>query len=129
VSAISNTEANRQLVTRMYQAVKDGDIDGFFEPLAPDVVVCEPAFLPYGGVYRGVDELKALLGRVSGIFDISGMKIEQVISDEDHVIGLIRAPLIDGSGEIFLAEMSVIREGKVVEMRIFFHDAATLLAR
>jgi uncharacterized protein len=129
MSATSITEANRQLVAEMYTAIKRGDIDGFFAPLAPDVVVNEPRFLPYGGSYRGVNELKELLGRVSGIFDISGMKIEALIADEDHVIGLIRAPLIDSSGEIFLAEISVIRDGRVIEMHIFVHDAASLLRR
>ena len=129
MTATKNTPAaNRELVTGMYEAAKRGDFSAFLEPLAADIVVMEPGFLPYGGTYRGMEELQALLVRVSGILDVTGMVVEQLICDGDHVIGLIRVPVVGTASEVSLAELSVIRDGKIIEMRIFFHEAGPLIA-
>lgn len=127
MSAVAATETNRQLVSAMYDAAGRGDFAAFLSYIDADVVVDEPPFLPYGGTYRGHGELQSLLGRVSAILDVTSLRVERLIADDDHVIGLIRVPIVGSDSEVSLAEMSVIREGKVAEMRIFFHEAGTLV--
>ena len=121
------TTANRRLILDMYAAAKAGDVDGFFSALAPEVVIREPAFLPYGGTYRGIDEFRALFGDVAKYLDMSTLKVDRVVVDWDHAVGLIRLSTTSGAGEVRLAEFSILRDGKVAEMEIFVHDDAGLL--
>jgi ketosteroid isomerase-like protein len=127
MSTTTYTETNRQVVSDMYEAARAGDLEGYLAGLAPDVVVFEPGFLPMRGTYRGPDGLQALVGKVTSLLDLSGMQIDRVIADEDHVIVLTRVPIIGSQAEVNLAEMSIIRDGKVAEQRIFVHDAGSLL--
>lgn len=129
MATITHTETNRDAVAAMYDAANRGDMDGFLGALSPDVVVFEPAFLPYGGTYRGIDGMQTLLGRVGSIYDIGGMVVEHLVADGDRVIGLIRMPIIGTASSAVIAEMSMLRDGKIAEMHIFLHDAGTLLDR
>ena len=46
----SATEENRALIAAFYAAGLEGDIDKMTDMLTPDIVIHEPAYLPYGGV-------------------------------------------------------------------------------
>lgn len=51
------------VLTSLYEALATGDVPGVLARLDPDVVVDEPAELPYGGVHRGRDVfLQSILG-------------------------------------------------------------------
>jgi len=119
------TESNRSLIRDMYAAAQRGDAEGFFSVMAADIIVDEPTFLSYCGRYQGINELQRLFGMVTQILDVANMRVDRLIADEDHVLGFIRVPVIAG-GEVALAELSVIRDGKVREMRIYFHDTGPL---
>jgi ketosteroid isomerase-like protein len=124
-----DTELNRARIEQMYSAAKRGDLEGFFAVISPDVVVTEPQFLPYGGSYRSIDELAGLFAEVTQLLDLPNLTVDHLIADGDHVLGLIRVPIIGQDSEVTLAELSIIRDGKVAEMRIYFHDAGTLALR
>ena len=124
-----NTEDNRALITEMYAAAKRGDFESFFAVISPDVVVTEPHFLPYGGSYHGLDGLERLFSDVTQILDLPNLTVDRLIADGDHVLGLIRVPIAGTDSEVNLAELSIIEDGKVVEMRIYFHDAGMLALR
>jgi ketosteroid isomerase-like protein len=121
------TTANRRLLVDMYAAAKAGDVAGFFSALSPEVVIKEPTFLPYGGTYRGIDEFRALFGDVAKFLDMSSLTVDRIVADGDHAFGLIRLSTTSGDREVRLAELSILREGKVAEMEIFVHDGAGLL--
>ena len=54
------------VVREFYKAFVAGDVPGIVARLAPDVVVDEPAALPYGEVHRGREAvLQSVLGAVS----------------------------------------------------------------
>jgi len=113
----------------MYDAAKRGDLDAFVAALAPDVVVVEPSFLPYGGTYRGVDGFLSLFGELAKTFDVAGLNVDRVVADGDIVLGFLRMPFADQNGMLDVIEQSTIRDGKVTEMRIFVHDLGALRAR
>jgi ketosteroid isomerase-like protein len=119
------TEANRAIITEMYAAAQRGDLQSFFAAMSPDLVVVEPRFLPYGGTYRGIDGLQLLMGEVTKILDMGALKVKRVIADGDHVLGFITVPLLAKDSEVELLEYSILRDGKVVEIRLFFHDLGT----
>jgi uncharacterized protein len=120
------TSASRKIVEDMYAAGSAGDFEGFFARVSTHVVVKEPAFLPYGGTYRGIDEFKALVGKVAAVLDLRTLTVERLIADGDHVVALVRVSTVDGD-EVRLSELSIVRDGSVAEMEIFFHDGANLI--
>ena len=121
-----DTEANRATIAAMYAAAQQGDLQGFFAAMAPDVVVVEPSFLPYGGTYRGIEGLQTLMGEVTQILDMGALKVKRVIADGDHVLGFITVPIVGTDSEVELLEYSIMRDGKVSEIRLFFHDLGAL---
>jgi hypothetical protein len=58
---------------------------------------------------------------------MSSLTVDRIVADGDHAFGLIRLSTTSGDGEVRLAELSILREGKVAEMEIFVHDGAGLL--
>ncbi len=59
---MSVTETNRRIVTEMYEAGQRGELETFFGHVADDVVLTEPAYLPYGGTYRGAGAVREVFG-------------------------------------------------------------------
>jgi len=124
-----DTEANRATVAAMYAAAQQGDLERFFAAMAPDLVVIEPSFLPYGGTYRGVEGLQTLMGEVTKILDMGALKVKRVIADGDHVLGFLTVRIVGTNSEVELLEYSIMRDGKVSEIRLFFHDLGVLPLR
>jgi ketosteroid isomerase-like protein len=129
MTATIRTEDSRRFVQAMYDAGSRGDVEGLLSHLAQDVVVREPAFLPYGADYHGHQEFLSLFTKIGKVLDITKIQIDYLVADDDKVIGIIRIPDITTGQTILLAEESILRDGKIVEMRIFFHDAQSLIGQ
>jgi len=122
------TADTRRVVTEMYGAALKGDLAGFFAHIDPEVVTHEPPFLPYGGSYSGLDSLMELLGeQVIRHLDITQPKIDRIVVDGDRAFTVIRLRCQATEEETLLAEEAVVREGKVVELRVFYFDAGSLI--
>jgi uncharacterized protein len=52
------SSANVEVVRSFYATLEGGDLPGGLAPLAPDAVWIETAGHPYGGVYRGPDDVR-----------------------------------------------------------------------
>jgi uncharacterized protein len=63
------------------------------------------------------------------LVDMSSLTVDRIVADGDHAFGLIRLSTTSGDRAVRLAELSILREGKVAEMEIFVHDDAGLLDR
>ncbi|MGH8999611.1 MAG: nuclear transport factor 2 family protein [Acidimicrobiia bacterium] len=122
------TERNRELIQAIYDAAVAGDMAAVLERLADDVVIHEPAFLPYGGVYRGKEAFGDLLGKIAKTYDMTKIRADYLVADGERVIGLLRMPDLVTGEDVVLAEESVVRDGKVVQMTIFVHDAQSLIS-
>jgi len=120
------TERNRAAAEAMYGAAKAGDLQTFFSFMAPDVVVEEPGFLRYGGTYDGIDGLQTLFATLASEFDLAGLDFERIVADGDCVCAIGTAPLA-GGGAVSFIERVRMREGKVVSLRIYVHDASSML--
>ena len=122
------TAETRRVVTEMYGAALRGDLAGFFTHIDPEVVTHEPPFLPYGGSYSGIGALMELLGQqVSQHLDIARPKIDRIVADGDRAFTVIRLRCQATGEETLLAEEAVVRDGKVVELRVFYFDAGSLI--
>jgi ketosteroid isomerase-like protein len=122
------TDETRRVVTEMYGAALRGDLAGFFTYIDPGVVTHEPPFLPYGGSYSGLGSLMALLGeQVIRHLDITQPKIDRIVADGERAFTVIRLRCQATGEEALLAEEAVVRDGKVVELRVFYFDAGSLI--
>ena len=126
----ASTADTRRVVTSMYEAALGGDMAGFFACIDPEVVTHEPPFLPYGGSYSGIGALIELLGeQVSRHLDIARPKIDRIVADGDRAFTVIRLRCQATEEETLLAEEAVVRDGKVVELRVFYFDAGSLIEK
>ena len=120
------TEASRKLVQSAYQAAIAGNYSEFFDYFDENAVVHEPRYLPYGGRYEGLANIKAMLVQLGEFMDVATLKIDSLVADGSNVIALIRIKRKLGNAEIQIAEHFVIKNGKAVEMKIYMHETASL---
>ena len=116
----------RELVEGIYAAVKREDWDSVLSVFDPDVVMFESEALPYGGTYRGFDEVSAVLGTVGQGLDLGSLEVEYVLADAEHAVGHFRVKL-SGGVEARISEHWTIRDGKVVELRPFYWNPGTIV--
>jgi hypothetical protein len=121
------TEQNRALVQSMYAAATRGDAESLMSLLADDVVVHEPDYLPYGAEYVGKEAFAGLFGKISQLLDLTDVKLDYLVADNDRVIGVLRIPDRNTGKDTLFAEQSTIRDGKIVDLRIFYYDAQSMI--
>lgn len=120
------TEKNRAFISELYAGVQSQDTEILLAKLDPDVVIHEPPFLSYGGVYHGIDGFKELFPQILGFLNVFTIKVDSIVADGENVIALLRADSADGESEIVLAESLVIRNEKIVEIKLYFHDTGSI---
>lgn len=123
------TDASRALVKGMYGSALAGDYSGFLGVLDEKLIVHEPSFLPYGGVTHGRDGFTKLFETVCRYLEISTLRLDSIVADGNVVVAFLSAKTIADGSEVSIAERSVVRDGFVVEMRIFYHEGGSLFPR
>ena len=125
---MSDTETSREIVAALYAALTRGDIDATLSYVADDLVLREPAFLPYGDIYHGKAGMVAAVEKITKYLDVSRVETRYLVADGDRVFGVVSVPDSRSGEYVLLAEESLVRDGKVAEMTIFFHEARSLAA-
>jgi hypothetical protein len=119
-------EQTRELVKEIYAAALSGDVEKFLSFVSPDVVIEEPAFLPHGGTYNGLDGLQGLFGHLTTTFDFPNAGIEHFMVAGEHYCAIGAVPLVEDQRLFTFAEQGRISGGKLVYLRIFVHDMASM---
>ncbi len=85
------TQANLAVVRGVYDAFARGNVPGIFGLFHPEAVVYQSSRLPWGGEYRGHEELGAFLTKLTGALE-SKVEPERFIDDEEegHVVQIGR---------------------------------------
>ena len=117
-----NSDASIKIVQAMYESAARGDQAGFIGSLDDKIVVHEPSFLPYGGQHHGKDGFLKLIGEVFKHMDPASLRVDSYVAEGDVVVAFISLKSLKDGSNIRLAERSVVSNGKVVEMKIFFHE-------
>lgn len=124
----NQTEASRRIVEDFYKFVKAGDVAALISLLADEVTIIEPSFLPYGGSHRGIAGFQALFGEVPKLLDVASLKVESIMADGEVATAFLRIRTAKGGDEIQMAERARVRDGKIVEWKIYFHELGSLAA-
>jgi hypothetical protein len=125
----SLTEKNRAIVEKLYACASSGDLGGIAPLLADDIVVDEPSYLPYGKVYRGKEEFAGLLGMIGQFLDLTKVQVNYTIADGDRVAACLGIPDVTTGEMTHFIEQSTLRDGQVVEMKLFYYDAQSMIGK
>ncbi|MGW0832686.1 nuclear transport factor 2 family protein [Streptomyces prunicolor] len=127
--ATSQTEQSRAVVEAMFEAGKKGDVERVVSYLSDDVQIIEPLFLPFGKTYHGKDGFFDLAQILPNYLDLSAITVHYTIADGDRVAACVGIPDV-ATGELTrFIEQFTVKDGKIVENRLFYHDAAGLVAK
>jgi ketosteroid isomerase-like protein len=124
VGQVAQSEASRAVVLAMYHAIKIGDFAHAIGFISPDVVVHEPPFAPWASqpTYEGLDEFDELIPDVAKYLDFSTIDPGPIIAEGENVFAVLRMKEQDSDRKVVIAEYSVVREGQIVEIRVFCHE-------
>lgn len=120
-------EQNRAAVEAMYAAGCAGDIQRAASFVADDVVIVEPTYLPYGGVYHGKEEFLKIVGIVYDYLDVSKTAVHYTIAEGDRVAACIGIPDQKTGKLTHMIEESTFRDGKIAHIQLFYYDPGTML--
>ncbi|MFI6266629.1 nuclear transport factor 2 family protein [Micromonospora sp. NPDC051006] len=123
----SLTEQNRAVVEAMFEAANNGDVDRVVSYLSDDVTVIEPRFLPFGKAYHGKNEFFGLAQVLPNYLDLSAITVHYTIADGDRVAACVGIPDVTTGELTHFIEQFTVKDGKIVENRLFYHDAGTLV--
>lgn len=123
----SLTEQTRAVARAFYDAIIAGDTKGFIAVSAEDMVVHQPSFLPYGKTYRGRDTFVGLFDTFAKYYDLTRIRCDHLVVDGERAFGVMRVPVLTNGQDVLFAEQVVVRDGKVAELRIFVHEAQTMI--
>jgi hypothetical protein len=117
----------REIVQGLYDAAGKGDMEAFFAQLSDDLVLTEPGFLPYGGVYKGKEGMQAMLGPASEVLNIPTLRVHYIVVEGDRAIARLSINRTGTDETLIIAEESLVRDGKIAEITIYVHDAGSLV--
>jgi uncharacterized protein len=115
-----STEAHKDLIVTSLEAAIAGDPAKLLAALHPEVIVREPAYLPYGGDYRGPDGFLELQAKAGEILDVSSLEITDAIGEGDRVVLRMTANFNGAPGEVTLTEHWLVRDGRIVDIEVFW---------
>ena len=116
----------KEVVQGMYAAAARGDIEAFVGAASEDLVLEEPAFLPFGGTYHGREGFAAMLTKAATVLDVSSLTVDHIIAEGDQAFGVIRVRAQQDGAQLIVGEESTVRDDKIIKLRIFVHDAGPL---
>ena len=123
----ANEQRNKEMVRQIYEASLKGDAEALPNAMHADFEEIVPPILPWGGVHRGPVAFKKVLPLVAAAMDFSSIKLISLAADGDRVAALLNARAV-GEEELWITEQWLLRDGKVLQLMVFYHDTTPLLA-
>jgi uncharacterized protein len=126
------SEANMELMRTFAREVVAYNNDGLRKILDENIIIHEAPTLPYGGIHRGPDAFIKLFETVNEIWEFEGeFQYTHFPAGPDAVLLLVEVDAIAretrDSFHMRLAELFTIRDGKIVELDVYYWDTARML--
>src|SRR4051812_2030451 len=113
------TEQNKAFIAEMIGSKKR--LEDYPDRYDPDLLMHEPASLPFGGTYKGLEQFQAFYPAVRNFYDFSRFELLGVYGDGDMVFATIKASVAAG-GTIHIAEQFRFDGDKIAEVRLHICD-------
>ena len=133
----TETRSPGQVVRALYDALSKGDVPGVLAELDPDVIVDEPAQLPYGGVHQGRDVfIQSILGAMMGYAEIAIVSADVFEGGPAQVVGVLVGTLTAHTTReqftLTMVEIHTVEDGAVRKIDVYTknpHELAAFFAR
>jgi uncharacterized protein len=100
--------------------------------LDENFVVHSPRELPWGGEYRGPDGLVDLMTRITNMLEIANEVPMRIFDAGDYVLvkamGRFTSHASGKSAVTELVELFTVRDGKLIDMDIYYKDPGAVFA-
>ena len=117
---MSATDANKAFIAKMLGEKKRPE--DFPDRFSPDLVMIEPATLPFGGTYRGLQEFQRFYPEVRRYYDFDTWRVLGIYGDGDTVFATTRVGVAGTSTVVYIAEQFTFSGTKIVEVRVYVCD-------
>ena len=115
-----------------YMASNTPDFAPVAETLSEDVLLCEPASLPYGGDYRGHDDFERWLRAFSATWSSLDVQGSEAVAVGDLVFSRSKVRAVSRAtghrADWDLLQYFRIKNGLIAELRPFHWDTAAILS-
>lgn len=91
----------------------------------PDLVMHEPASLPFGGTYRGLEDFQRFYPAVRHYYDFDTWELLGVHGGGDTVFATTRVQVAGTSTVMYIAEQFTFAGDKIVDVRAHVCDVVT----
>jgi ketosteroid isomerase-like protein len=130
VTAGASTD-NMATIRRFYDLVMSGDLESACAMLDENVVVHEPAELPYGGEFRGVAEWREMVAREMSLIEVEFLtpnEFREVDSETLLVTAKVRftSKTSGRSTDTAVVELLKVSDGRVTEFDVYYKDPAAV---
>ena len=121
-------KAIADIKARFVAALGAGDWDGVAELVHPDFELREPAALPYGGVYKGIDGFKQCLGLIQAAHKTTNLETWHTYfaAEPDRMIGeSFWRGIPHGTGREAASkviEQFEFRDGRIAAITVYWFD-------
>ena len=121
----------RSVVQQFYDYSLRAHLEGVAKILHPDIVIYEPASLPYGGTHTGRNVASQLLAQLYAMIDLNAVVVGDILVNSERAAAFLEVPFEDSasSQKISVIETFVIRDGLIAEIKPYYFDTAALAAR
>lgn len=119
---MSDTEANKAFIAQMLGEKKR--LEDFPDRFDPNLLMHEPASLPFGGTYRGLAEFQRFYPEVRRFYDFERFELLGVYGDGDTVFATFRIGIAGSKANMFIAEQFIFSGTLLIEVRVHICDSA-----
>ena len=114
------TDSNKALIAKMLGEKKR--LEDFPDRVDPNLVMHEPALLPFGGTYRGLEQFQSFYPSVRKYYDFNTWQLLGVYGDGDTVFATTRVNVAGSPTVMYIAEQFTFVGNKIVEVRVHVSD-------
>lgn len=126
------TESSVAIVQKFSTAVREGDFEAMGRLLHDDFVAHEAGGLPYSGDYRGLSGFRDLLAKMNDAMTLNPGPFTSEPLGENAValrFSLTFTARVSGhSVTMDLIEVYTLRDGKIVDLDVYYKDPAAVTA-
>ena len=116
-----DSQSAKAVLERFYAAMMAWDEDELRAVLHEDAELHQPPTLPYGGVYRGPDEMMKLWKNVIlPLANPEATYVDCMIADGDHVAVIAGSAM--NEKPVLACEDYLVRDGRIARIRMFWFD-------
>ncbi|MEH2421618.1 MAG: nuclear transport factor 2 family protein [Nostoc sp.] len=116
-----------EIIKKAYIYLGEKDISNYFSLMSPNVEFYQTEELPWGGHYRGFDEIKVFFSKIFSLID-SSVEISHYIHAGEQIVAIGKtnglAKLTGKSFSCNLAHIWTLKEEKIVRLEVYIDTDA-----